>query len=70
LKDQTRWERITVARRIIDISVPLHNDVAADPPGHGPVIEYIDHQQSLTTRDSSRPEIPGNHGFLATSHSS
>src|SRR6202167_913421 len=36
-----------MARRVIDISVPLQNDVAAAPPGHGPKIEYIDHQQSL-----------------------
>jgi len=34
-------------RTIIDISVPLQNHVAADPPGTGPSIEYIDHQQSL-----------------------
>jgi kynurenine formamidase len=36
-----------MARRLIDISVPLQNDVAADPPGHGPKIEYIDHEQSV-----------------------
>ncbi len=36
-----------MGRRLIDISAPLQNDVAADPPGAGPKIEYIDHQQSL-----------------------
>ena len=34
-------------RQIIDISVPLQNDVPADPPGLHPTIDYIDHQQSL-----------------------
>ena len=36
-----------MARRFIDISAALQNDVPADPPGLGPRIEYIDHQQSL-----------------------
>ena len=36
-----------MARRLIDISVPLQNDVPADPPGVHPTIQYIDHQQSL-----------------------
>src|SRR6516165_856628 len=34
-------------RRLIDISVPLQNDVPADPPGINPHIQYFDHQQSL-----------------------
>lgn len=45
-----------MTRRLIDISVPLQNDVAADPPGTGPAIEYIDHQQSLA---SMLPFFPG-----------
>ena len=36
-----------MVRRLVDISVPLQNDVAADPPGFGPKIEYTDHRQSL-----------------------
>src|SRR6185312_8717335 len=36
-----------MARRFIDISAPLQNGVPADPPGLGPKIEYIGHQQSL-----------------------
>lgn len=34
------------ARRIIDISMPLENDVQSDPPGYGPKIEYVTHQSS------------------------
>src|SRR6201990_3552391 len=34
-------------RKLIDISVPLQNDVPADPPGGHPTIQYIDHQQGL-----------------------
>jgi kynurenine formamidase len=37
-----------VATRLIDISVPLENDVASDPPGYLPKIEYVDHKASLS----------------------
>jgi hypothetical protein len=36
-----------MARRLIDISVPLQNDVPADPPGIRPTVQYNDHQRSL-----------------------
>ena len=36
-----------MARRLIDLSVPLQNTAYADRPGLGPNIEYIDHEQSV-----------------------
>jgi kynurenine formamidase len=36
-----------MARTIIDISMPLENDVISDPPPFNPKIDYIDHKMSL-----------------------
>ena len=57
-----------MARRLIDISVPLQAGIASDPPGMEPEIEYLDHRQ--TAADVCRffpglvPEdLPGGEGW-------
>jgi kynurenine formamidase len=35
-----------MARRLIDISVPLQEGIASDPPGLLPEIDYLDHRQT------------------------
>jgi kynurenine formamidase len=38
-----------VKRRLVDLSVALENEVAADPPGAGPKIEYFQHAETAET---------------------
>jgi kynurenine formamidase len=55
-------------RRIVDLSVALEADIASDPPGHLPEIEYIDHRASAAGMISFFPggtiaDLPGGEGW-------
>ncbi len=54
--------------RIIDLSVPLENDVAADPPGLEPSIEYLAHGASIPVLQKffaglARDDLPDGEGW-------
>jgi kynurenine formamidase len=44
-------------RKIIDISMPVENDVPSDPPGLGPKIQYIGHKESAQTMAAFFPGL-------------
>jgi len=57
-----------MARKLVDISVPLENDVPADPPFFRPKISYVDHRASVPQfLDSfpglSKAELPDGEGW-------
>jgi hypothetical protein len=55
-------------RRFVDLSVPLENEVIADPPGAGPKIEYFLHADTAKTIYQIFPglaphDLPGSEGW-------
>lgn len=45
-----------MARQIIDISIPIENDVISDPPPFGPQVTYMGHEQTF---EQISPFFPG-----------
>ncbi|MBX9453902.1 MAG: cyclase family protein [Mesorhizobium sp.] len=57
-----------MARRIIDLSVPLEAGIASDPPGHEPKINYLPHKETAGQITGFFPglkeeDLPGREGW-------
>lgn len=57
-----------IRRHFVDLSVPLENEVIADPPGAGPKIEYFQHAETADTICRFFPglepeDLPGSEGW-------
>ena len=55
-------------RRFVDLSVFLENDIASDPPGYGPKLQYLNHEDTADDVRSFFPglekeELPGGEGW-------
>ncbi|MBU1740193.1 MAG: cyclase family protein [Proteobacteria bacterium] len=57
-----------MARRFIDLSIPLTNDIISDPPGMQPQITYLEHQGTVEQIAAFFPgltkeDLPGGEGW-------
>ncbi|KIA64267.1 cyclase family protein [Nocardia vulneris] len=55
-------------RRLVDISVPLQADIASDPPGHLPEIDYYTHAETAADMlgffpGATRADLPDGEGW-------
>lgn len=48
-------------RTLIDLSIPLENDVASDPPGLEPQITYLHHHETVAQLAASFPGLEAEH---------
>lgn len=46
-----------MARRFVDISIPIENNVQSDPPGYGPSVEYVSHKQTTSELSAFFPGL-------------
>ena len=51
--------RLRAKRRFVDLSIYLENDVQSDPPGLGPKIEYMTHDQTMYVFENLVPGFKG-----------